>query len=289
MFNNLIAAYMFFGGTGAGACCVLCCLYLVFHRRAADVEADAGTRAILRQRFFGFGFLVVAVVGALGSFCLLADMKRPAEILTLIVSPVFSMSSVGAYALAALIVLSALAAVTLLRSVRVPRVVVVLFLLVTLGVGVVVMAYTALLLMAFPAARLFSSPWLVPLFMASSLSCGCAGVALWAQVSRTSDMLAAALGRLRMADGAFIVAEIVVLVAFLLAAGGVAPESADRLLRGDCALGFWLGVVGCGLTVPLALSFLDWRVPSLRVHPILSMLLILIGGFALRWCMLKAA
>jgi len=289
MFNNLIAAYMFFGGTGAGACCVLCCLYMVLHRRAVDVEADEGTRAILRQRFFGFGFLVVSVVSALGSFCLLADMKRPAEILTLIVSPVFSVLSVGAYALATLIVLGAAAAVTLLRPVRVPRAAVTLFLLITLSVGVVVMAYTALLLMAFPAARLFNSPWLVPLFMASSLSCGCAGVILWAQVSRTSDMLAAALRRLRVADGAFIVAEIVVLVVFLLAAGSVAPESADRLLRGDCALGFWLGVVGCGLTVPLALSFLDWRAPSLRVHPILSMLLILIGGFALRWCMLKAA
>lgn len=92
MFNNLIVAYLFLGGMGAGSCCML------------NVLGFATERAgIASRRLFGFGFLIASAVCTVGAFCLLADMRRPDEILILLTEPTLSVVSVGAYTLAATI------------------------------------------------------------------------------------------------------------------------------------------------------------------------------------------
>jgi formate-dependent nitrite reductase membrane component NrfD len=63
-------------------------------------------------------------------------------------------------------------------------------------------------------------------------------------------------------------------------------EAAKLILGGPYTLVFWGGVVVTGLLVPLALQALELgrRIP----HTILPALLVLAGGFALRWVMVNA-
>lgn len=288
VFSELVVTYMFFGGTAAGACCVCCFLALSFARQGENLWAR-GEACVAHRRFFGFGFLIAAAVGLVGALCLLADMRRPEEVLTLLLSPSFSVSSVGAYALASLILTTAILGLMWLSSIRVPRMVTNGVYVLGITLSVVTMTYTALLLMAFPGSPLFRSAWLIPLFMLSSLSCGCSLVVLLALVTRTWESMEHVLMRMRVLDVVLIVLEVIALLAFILMAGDIAPESAASLLIGEHALAFWLGVVTAGLCVPLVLMVVPRRLVGFWNCPAPSAVFVLVGGFALRWCILKAA
>lgn len=288
MFNDLVVAYMFLGGTAAGACCVYCFLALSFARQGMDARIGSWA-GIAHRRFFGFGFLIAAAISLGGAFCLLGDMRRPEEVLTLVISPTFSVSSIGAYALAALILVAVVLGLLWLGLLKMPPIVSNAVYVLGIALSVVTMTYTALLLMAFPGSPLFRSAWLIPLFMLSSLSCGCSLVVLLALSTRTWESMERALARTRTLDMVLIVLEAAVLLAFMLVVSGIAPESASSLLFGEHALAFWLGVVVAGLGVPLALMAVPRRVAALWDYPAPSAVFVLVGGFALRWCILKAA
>ncbi|WP_302962175.1 NrfD/PsrC family molybdoenzyme membrane anchor subunit [uncultured Adlercreutzia sp.] len=290
MFNGLIAAYMFLGGAGAGMALVLAVLALRGLRMFAPGTASGTSLplALSHRRLIGLGFIVSCGICALGSFCLMADMKRPEALLTLLAHPSLTVSSVGAYALAATVGVSLLLGSTYLSRRVWPCAAIRTALLGCVVLCAVVMTYTGLLFTAFSAAPLFRTGWVVPLFVLSSLSCGCALVGLWAQVSRTASAFAKELAAIDLVDGVVILLESVAMAAFVADAATVAPSSASALLSGDCALFFWTGVVGCGLVLPLAMGAarrLGWT----RFRSVSSAPLVLVGGFVLRWCMLRVA
>lgn len=278
MFNNLIVAYLFLGGTGAGACCVLSVL--------GFVTEGAG---IARRRLFGFGFLIASAVCAVGAFCLLADMKRPDEILILLTEPTLSVVSVGAYTLAGTILCGLFSGLVWLRALPVPPLAMRIVSVVHIALSCAVMTYTALLLRAFSGVPLFRLPLLIPLFLVSSLSCGTAAVTLCAVVTRTWDSFAPTMRRVALADAVALAVELLVLGAFVLMGFQDAPASIWCLIGEDEAIPFWAGLVATGIVAPLVLYVLARAVPALRIHPLVPAMLVLVGGFMLRWCILAAA
>jgi len=91
------------------------------------------------------------------------------------------------------------------------------------------------------------------------------------------------------ADLAFLAVELVLIALLFI---GLASSSAshvaaiDLLTAGKYATIFWWVVIVAGILVPLALQWLELghRIP----HTILPALLVLAGGFALRWVMVGA-
>ncbi len=179
---------------------------------------------------------------------------------------------------------------------------------VLLGIGLGI--YTGILLSTMVARPLWNSAILGPLFLVSGLSAAAAMVHLVASLvpghpaprgflSGALAMLVQPLGAappdaktsvsLVKADLAFLAVELV-LIGLLFV--GLASSSAshvaaiDLLTSGKYATIFWWVVIVAGILVPLALQWLELghRIP----HTILPALLVLAGGFALRWVMVGA-
>lgn len=289
MFNNLIVAYLFLGGMGAGACTVLSVMSFVFLRSKSTTFRTRALSSIACRRLFGFGFLLAAAVCTVGAFCLLADMRRPDEVLVLLVSPTFTVVSVGAYVLGATILCAVVSGLAWLGVFKAQRTALRLVAAAQVVLALAVMTYTALLLMSFWSVPFFSTPLIIALFLASSLSCGMAAVVLCAVITRVWGSFMVSMRRLALADAAIIAVEAFVLTAFVVVGYQVAPESMARLISGELAVAFWAGLVVAGLAVPFVLYMAECAVPSAHVNPVLPAVLVLVGGFMLRWCIVTAA
>jgi formate-dependent nitrite reductase membrane component NrfD len=147
-----------------------------------------------------------------------------------------------------------------------------------LGLGL----YTGLLLGTLAARPLWNSAVLGPLFLASGVSTGAAFLLLLRLDQREHDFA------VRWDIGAIAVELFLIGVMLLdLAAGDRAAQHALRTLAGGpWTSAFWSLVVFAGLLVPLALELLGRR-RRLRVAAPAAVL-ILAGGFALRWILLAA-
>jgi formate-dependent nitrite reductase membrane component NrfD len=176
--------------------------------------------------------------------------------------------------------------------------------------GVALGIYTGILLNTMVARPLWNSAILGPLFLLSGLSAGAALIhlatavlpgrpapqglvagafaALWQQVGREAPPRNTA-EQLTRADLAFLAIELV-LIALLLANLYTSTAShaaaASLITSGPYATAFWGIVVLAGIIVPLALQGLELghRIP----HTVLPALLVLVGGFTLRWVMVRA-
>lgn len=142
--------------------------------------------------------------------------------------------------------------------------------------------YTGVLLSSLGARPLWNSALLGPLFLTSGLSGAAALVHLVARDSR--ERL-----RLVQADNQFLLAELVILALFLvglLTSTGVHVAAAAVFLGGPYSAVFWVGIVGLGLIVPLAVQALELggRVRHTTVAP----LLVLVGGILLRFVFVSA-
>lgn len=182
--------------------------------------------------------------------------------------------------------------------------------IVNIAFGIGVGIYTGILLNTMVARPLWNTSVLPVLFLVSGLSAGVAamhvasvifgrrpappglvGGALSALVQplgpqaperRTADTLI-------RADVALLGVELVLLALLLmsLATSSLSHIEAVRLLfGGGYALVFWLGVVVVGIVLPIALQTLELRhrIP----HTLLPAVLVLAGGFALRWVLVNA-
>jgi len=176
--------------------------------------------------------------------------------------------------------------------------------------GVALGIYTGILLNTMVARPLWNSAILGPLFLFSGLSAGAAMVHL-ANVVRfdrpaPDGMIGGAiaalcqpLGRepparntvdgLIRADVAFLAIELVLiglLLANLYTSSASHAVAAALIVSGPYAWAFWGGIVGLGVLVPLALQGLELgqRIP----HTVVPALLVLAGGFTLRWVMVNA-
>ena len=179
---------------------------------------------------------------------------------------------------------------------------------VLLGIGLGI--YTGILLSTMVARPLWNSAILGPLFLVSGLSAAAAMVHLVSSLvpghpvprsflGGALAMLVQPLGAnppgpktsvsLVKADLAFLAVELVLIGLLFI---GLASSSAshvaaiDLLTAGKFATIFWWVVIVAGILVPLVLQWLELghRIP----HTILPALLVLAGGFALRWVMVGA-
>jgi formate-dependent nitrite reductase membrane component NrfD len=182
---------------------------------------------------------------------------------------------------------------------------------VNIVLGVAVGIYTGILLSTMVARPLWNVSILGPLFLVSGLSAGAALLHLMTAVlpprrPAPQGLIGGAIGTLIQplgpqppanssadalirADVAFLAVELLMLGLLLI---GLATASAshiaalDLLLHGKFAIAFWVVLVGLGIVAPLALQGLELghRIP----HTVVPAVLVLVGGYALRWLMVNA-
>jgi formate-dependent nitrite reductase membrane component NrfD len=150
------------------------------------------------------------------------------------------------------------------------------------GLGVALGIYTGILLGSLGARPLWSSAILGPLFLVSGLSTGAAFMMLYRL--RADERLT--LGRVDMALIAVELALIGLWLVGLGTGGEAARTAAGVLLGGPYTAAFWTMVVSVGLLAPLAAEWLELR--HGQVPGRLAAVLVLIGGFALRWVLVYA-
>jgi len=175
-------------------------------------------------------------------------------------------------------------------------------LLATIGipVGIGVGIYTGVLLGAVPARPFWNTPMVAQLFLFSALSTATALLFLvvprvWegSQEHRKRERKA-----LVTADLFFMVGEFFIIVPFVIHAqlGTLSEKTAlDMILGGAYTNIFWIGVVLLGLFLPMIIEvgeYFDWfkRLPQKLVRPTtaLAAILILFGGYLLRWIFVHA-
>jgi len=170
--------------------------------------------------------------------------------------------------------------------------------------------YTGILLNTMVARPLWNSAIVAPLFLVSGLSTGAAALhvlesiqrrlaglrwpapgrlpALLQQVGPNPPAHGASTSLVRI-DQAFLGAELVILslVIIDLSTGSISKgEAASLLLSGRYAWVFWVGVITLGLVVPLV-----WQTAMLArrsANSVLPALLVLAGGYTLRWIVVNA-
>lgn len=171
--------------------------------------------------------------------------------------------------------------------------------------GIALGIYTGILLGAFGARPLWNSAILGPLFLFSGLSTAAALMHLLAMVTRRgsgftfADVALASVFRLMdpehckhimvRADASFLTVELVIIGLWLIGLGtgtAVHQQAASLLLGGPYTVGFWGGVIIAGVTVPLVLQYLELA-GRIR-HTAIPAILVLIGGFVLRWILVDA-
>lgn len=296
--SDLVVAYLFLGGAGAGACFVASVLAL---RSPRGVVANAEF-APYYGRFYVAAYSCAAACLLVGAACLSFDLGRFDALVALLFSPRVSYIAVGSFAVLACFVLSLALALAWLRigwrgsSGRRLRVVFATQ-TVALLVSFCVMAYTGLLLQSIGSVPLWNSPFVPVLFVASSASCGCALAVLSAHAANMAKAFDGALSVIAKCDMALIGAEAMCLVALTVSALHVDAvnqtqamllASAENLVFGDFALAFWLGLVVAGLAAPLLFDALWAKSGHSPRFALAACACVLVGGIVLRACLVGA-
>lgn len=282
MFNMLITCYLFLGGAGGGALVVLSALECA--------RAFRWRGLVLPDEVFARGWPLCAATLGLGIVCLLADLGRPDRLLNLLVSPMPSAVAVGAFALAVSLACAVVfAALSLLDTVRPSRAIARALSATGLAAGLTASVYTGVLLQGLASVLFWQTPFLPIVFALSSISCGVACVFTAAAFVETRHPFVRPLVWLARFDGALIALEaacLAILLALALAGEGT-RVAAEALVWGTLAGAFWIGLAGCGLAAPFALErFLTHG--NARTQLLWIAACLLVGGFALRWCMVAA-
>jgi formate-dependent nitrite reductase membrane component NrfD len=262
----MIVWYFFFGGIAGGA---------YFTGAIAD---NFGGRP--GQRVARAGYLIslplVAICGAL----LTADLGVPLRFLNMLGAFKFSNPmSVGAWALgvfglfafvsSVLSFSSSPAAIWFRRNLG----------LVGTLFGFFLASYTGVLLSGTALPFWSEARLMGPLFLASGASTGMAAISLFLLFGGASA--ADGVAAIKRADRVSIVIELVMLALFLALLG----SAAQPITSGHLATLFWGGLVGLGLLVPLVLDFTAHRVRALNA---VAAVLVLVGGFVLRYVVLMS-
>lgn len=260
MFGELVTAYLFLAGVGAGGVAAASVADLLFVREpfGADVVPDFAEKRPAERLVAGVLALSCGAL-ALGAGCLAADLGRADRVLSLFLAPPVTLMNLGAWAVALLTAVAA--ALALARFLYVPwlrRCAMVVAETIACGLAVVVAVYAGLLLQTLSGVRLWSSPWVPALFALSAASCGCAlfmAGALFAEGDEGVRKVAQAAAR---ADAVVIVVEVAAAAGFLAFVAGSdhagVRVSEASLLCGPAALPWWVGFMACGLAAPLAVE-----------------------------------
>ncbi len=216
----------------------------------------------------------------------MADAGRPERVISLWLSPRFTVMTVGAWALLASSVLAAFFSfVSNGAGARLPLFVVLAAAIAAVIAGVATAIYTGVLLTLLPSVIAFGT-WLVPaLFCLSSLSCGVAVAFGTASFVDSRVPFNAALRCLSRVDRAIIVAEMVALALFVasLLTDARTEAGGRALLAGDEAIMFWVVLVLAGLVAPFILE-IRYLGGDRRTKGLWIACCLLLGGVALRIC-----
>ena len=267
----LIAAYLFLAGVGGGA-------YMT------GVIADLGG---------GMEWMLVSKIGVflgvpcvlLGTLFLLADLGKPSHAWRVWMKPGTSWIARGTIIIVIFMVLAAIHTAFWIWPFAGPLeanesarhfigVLGAIFAFLTV-------IYTGLLLGYSQPVALWRTALLPVLFFVSAVSTGIMAVMIIAQ---SMGVMAAQLNLLENIDAVILIFEIFILVVYLYNAYRTLESrpSAQRILKGSVASFFWLGVVLCGLAIPLILELLGRHGPVLTLGALLG----LFGGLCLRFTVL---
>ncbi len=267
-----IVWYFFLGGIAGGS---------YFSAAIVDNFGGRRDREIARVGYF-IAFPLVLMCGAL----LILDLGTPSRFLNMLrILKFWNPMSIGAWAVGAfgaftfacaLLSLSDSEGLVALRR-NVAKV--------GSWFGFFVAAYTGVLLSntaqpIWREARLMGA-----LFLASGASTGLASIALISYLKGAN--LGESWSKLKKADSFAMVVELVLLFALILTLG----RAADPLTRGRFALPFWGGLVALGLVAPLGLSLFkpgEGKERTAGGTLAIASVLVLIGGFLLRYVVLMA-
>lgn len=300
-FGEFVMVYLFLGGTAACSFAVLSAteLYRAFfpmngQRLSRALSGCDGCRArsATQRRITQAGYSVTFAMLVVGMLCLLADLGRPEAFYLLFLYPTASFVSIGTFAITlfATCVTLALAESVLALGPVWQKVALVAKALGAV-LSVIVMVYTGMLLEHVVAVSLWRSAWLPILFLLSALSCGCAVVLLCTCWCEGGAGVRAWVHGLALFDAGVILLEAIAAVACAITVNAASVDRPfDVLLAGEQAGAFWLGFMGCGILAPLAIEtsvLLARRDHRSSVVAGLAML-VLVGGFSLRFVLVRA-
>ena len=151
-----------------------------------------------------------------------------------------------------------------------------------IGMGAALGIYTGVLLGTMVARPLWNSALLGPLFLVSGLSSGAAFMLLFGLTDRERIFF----GR---ADMALITAELALLALWMIglaSSSGPSQLALASIFGGPYTAAFWTLVVALGLLAPLLGEWLEYKHGAVPGKG--TAILVLLGGFALRWIMVFA-
>jgi formate-dependent nitrite reductase membrane component NrfD len=256
-----IVWYFFLGGIAGGA-----------YFTAAIVDNFGSRRDTAVARL---GYLLSLPLVAICGVLLIADLGVPRRFLNMILHFKFwDPMSIGAWAVGvfgAFTFVSSVLSFTSSESLAVLRR---RISLVGMLFGFFLAGYTGVLLSNSALPFWGDSRLMGALFLASGGSTGMAAVALI--MFLTGRSAGEAWHKIEVADRYSMLVEMLVLALFLFVLGA----AAQPITAGHFAPLFWGGLVGAGLIVPLLLNLFGGRV---RVLGVVSAVLVLVGGFILRY------
>ncbi len=155
-------------------------------------------------------------------------------------------------------------------------------------VGMLVAAYTGILLASTSVPMWHATPFLGLLFACSATSTGLAALMLCHKAANDPDE--EMLHLLGKADMDVIFLELAAFALLLLGLGAFAPEAGLKaLITGPYGIAFWVGIIICGLILPLAVEIYVNKFPTLTVGlTTLAAVLVLVGGFLVRYVIIYA-
>ncbi len=300
--GSLIAVYLFLGGLGSMA---FVTSYLTWRRKG-------------RREIVAAGSLIGIVSVIVGILALILDLEHPGRFYLVLTSPRLNFGSwivIGSLLLTLFTIFAILFAVPLLSEGPLgflkpltskwsgdAAMNLLGGLASVAGVGVAI--YTGILIGVVEAVPFWHTPALPLLFLVSAASTGLAVydviLAPWllarSKFSREDREIAESLHKMTLLDGYVILFEMVVLFTYLLVESygpAGASASVSLLISGELAPIFLAGVVIVGLVVPGAVILGYLRRPhevekSKLYTALLLGLMVLIGGLALRYCVLSA-
>ncbi len=145
--------------------------------------------------------------------------------------------------------------------------------------GLALAGYTGVLLNVSNEPVWGDSPWVSALFLFSGVSTGIAALLL---VGRRAPVTT--VEKLSEADNYMMLFELISLVVFLVSLGAVGA----RFIYGAPTIILFAVVIVIGLLVPLAIHWRPRLAGGARAASVLASVLVLVGGFVLRWAILAA-
>jgi formate-dependent nitrite reductase membrane component NrfD len=262
----MIVLYFFLGGIAGGA---------YFTAAIADNFGSAQDSRVSRV-----GYLLSLPLVMICGLLLIADLGVPSRFLNMMRTFKFSdPMSIGAWMVGAFggfafvsSVLCFTASPSLISLRRKISLVGILF-------GFFLASYTGVLLSNSALPFWSQSRLMGALFLASGASTGMAAISLI--MFLTGATAGTGWSKVKRADRYSMIIEIVILAVFLVLLG----SAAKPVTTGHLALLFWGGLVAVGLVIPLLIDFVGHGVKPLAA---LSAVLVLVGGFVLRYVVLMS-